>query len=69
MTVVDRPARRRSRGPAPAAASAPAAGAAPALPEGWRDFVGRWLQSEGCRVRPAARGEVVGTTSENRGSL
>ena len=57
MTVVDRPARRRSRGPAPAAASAPAAGAAPALPEGWRDFVGRWLQSEGCRVRPAARGD------------
>ena len=55
MTVAAPPARKRSR---PAARAAiPAAGAPPALPEGWRAFVGQWLESEGCRVSPAARGD------------
>jgi len=58
VTVIDPPARTKRRATAKkAAAPAPAPGAPPALPEGWRDFVGRWLESEGCRVNPAARGD------------
>jgi hypothetical protein len=28
-----------------------------ALPDGWREFVGRWLGASGCAVRDAARGD------------
>jgi hypothetical protein len=58
MTVADPPARRRRAATRarPAPPTIPA-GAPPALPEGWRDYVGRWLGSEGCRVSPAARGD------------
>ena len=48
----------RGRG---AHAAAPAATTAlappPALPDTWRPFVGRWLEGEGCTIRPAARGD------------
>jgi hypothetical protein len=58
VSVIDPPVRRRKK---PAATKAkfvvPSPGAPPALPEEWRDFVGRWLASEGCRVNPAARGD------------
>jgi hypothetical protein len=29
----------------------------PALPETWRPFVGHWLETEGCSISPAARGD------------
>ncbi len=29
----------------------------PALPEGWREFVGQWLAAAGCTIQPAARGD------------
>jgi hypothetical protein len=58
VSVTAPPARRRkSRKAAKAAAPPPSPGAPPALPGEWRDFVGRWLESEGCRVNPAARGD------------
>jgi hypothetical protein len=44
------------RVPAAAAAAAVTAPVA-ALPETWRPFVGRWLEGEGCAIRPAARGD------------
>ena len=40
-----------------AASSATWTPAPPALPEGWRAFVGRWLETSGCAVRDAARGD------------
>ena len=29
----------------------------PSLPPEWREFVGRWLEAEGCTIKPAARGD------------
>lgn len=50
--------KRRPRAPrAQAAAAATALAPPPALPETWRPFVGRWLEGEGCTIRPAARGD------------
>jgi hypothetical protein len=58
VSVIDPPARRRKKPRAvKAKAPPPSPGAPPALPGEWRDFVGRWLESEGCRVNPAARGD------------
>jgi len=34
-----------------------ASAALPTLPEGWRTFVGRWLESTGCTLKDAARGD------------
>jgi hypothetical protein len=49
---------RGRRGQAAAAAPAvPAASVTAALPEGWRPFVGRWLEACGCKVSAAARGD------------
>lgn len=67
MTVAGSTTARRARRPRPAAAPAPAAatpadgpvaGAVPALlPPEWRLFVGRWLESAGCVIQQAARGD------------
>jgi hypothetical protein len=47
--------RRGARSAAvPAVTPAPAAAA---LPDGWRPFVGRWLDAHGCTVSAAARGD------------
>jgi hypothetical protein len=29
----------------------------PSLPPEWREFVGHWLEAEGCAIKPAARGD------------
>jgi hypothetical protein len=57
-----KPGRAATAGSRPGAK--PAAGAvtepqpaAPALPEGWRPFIGRWLETAGCGVQSAARGD------------
>ena len=55
MSVIAPPARRKRTRPKAAPVQSP--GAPPALPEGWREFVGRWLESEGCHMSPAARGD------------
>jgi hypothetical protein len=64
MSPVARVAKRRvaPRAAGRRAAAAPSGtGMAPApppsLPPEWRDFVGRWLESVGCTVKPAARGD------------
>jgi len=56
MTPVAKKKTRAKRAAAAAADPAPAPVPA-ALPEAWRPFVGRWLEGEGCIVRPAARGD------------
>jgi hypothetical protein len=45
--------RRRQEIPVPGIPGA----AAPASPDGWREFVGGWLSQSGCAVHPAARGD------------
>ena len=53
-------ARRARRGGKSAAAPSPSLslqGAGAALPSGWREFVGHWLESSGCIVSDAARGD------------
>lgn len=57
MTVTAPAARRPRRSRAGVAAPPPGPGAPPQLPEEWRAFVGRWLETEGCRMSPAARGD------------
>jgi hypothetical protein len=58
VSVIAPPARRKRSPRSPkVAAPVQSPGAPPALPAGWRDFVGRWLESEGCRMSPAARGD------------
>ncbi|HTO91182.1 MAG TPA: hypothetical protein VMJ70_08640 [Candidatus Sulfotelmatobacter sp.] len=60
-----KPAPKVSGLAAPAGANGEAARVSEALaaaatigpPEGWRDFVGRWLESVGCAVSDAARGD------------
>ncbi len=32
-------------------------GAVSTIPEGWREFVGKWLEDAGCALQPAARGD------------
>jgi hypothetical protein len=46
----------RKRSPA-ATASSTAFGLPAALPDGWRPFVGKWFETAGCNVSPAARGD------------
>ncbi len=46
------PVAMRENGAAPAASPT-----LPALPAEWRAFVGRWLESSGCTVKAAARGD------------
>ncbi len=50
-------ARGRRRVAAPPVTVATPGAALPVLPESWRTFVGRWLEGEGCRISPAARGD------------
>jgi hypothetical protein len=50
-------ARRPRRLARPAAASPTPGALAVALPPEWRTFVGHWLETEGCVIRPAARGD------------
>lgn len=57
MSPAARTKKRRRRRAAPQAPGPRAAAAVPALPPQWRDFVGRWLESAGCTVRDAARGD------------
>jgi hypothetical protein len=47
--------RRVPRGPAAGTGMSPAP--PPALPPEWREFVGHWLEAEGCTLKPAARGD------------
>ena len=55
--VLAKPARSRKAKARPVAAETPVA--VPELPEAaeWRSFVGRWVESSGCQVGEAARGD------------
>jgi len=61
VTIGTEPARRRSKRAADvpvAAIDGPPTGAPPPeLPPEWRSFVGRWLESMGCTLEEAARGD------------
>ncbi len=50
-------ARSKARSAVPATGTGMSPAPPPSLPPEWREFVGHWLEAEGCAVKPAARGD------------
>ena len=57
MTVSERTTPRRGKRRGAPQPVAPALVGPPALPPEWRAFAGRWLESAGCAIHQAARGD------------